>query len=191
MQAINIKNMRLGFPSGEGSGGSLTKNVILKPVPNSNDIATAIQNLYNLEQNRLNLELRRQYLHEPDPEEVVFKYYADVQTGIGSNVTTPIKNIFPLDYDSMPTDGIVTHISVYTSGNVLGQTGLYTLRMNNNVYNPYNSIPVNTSSSPSLLKLPVPIEVKKSQFLQYSIYNNTTVTLDFFIIMLGYFNKGY
>jgi len=177
---------KIAFPTAEHP------NTIPIASTSNNMIVDLLQHLIRLEQERLNLELTRQFYHEPDPNKVKFKYYSDTQTGIGAGATTPRKIIYPLDSQKpMTVDAVVTHISVYCSSNTIGQTGVYNLYKNNVPEIPFQNIPVNTASSVSLIKLPSPIHIKPAEFLQYQITNTSSTILDYYIVLLGYDDYGY
>lgn len=186
---VDFNTIKIGFPNPEVPGTPMTSPYNTPPSTNS-----LLAQVINLQQVLINLKLQDQFYHMPNPNKVAFKMYSDTQTGITTGTTTIKKVIYPKDVNVMKRRGLVTHLSVYTSGDVIGQTGIFSLYDNGSPMTSWQNVPVNTASSYSgegLIKLPVPIELITSHALQYSITNNSGATLDYFIIVWGYDDIGY
>ena len=186
---VDFNTIKIGFPTPEVPG---TPRLSVPSTPP--DTNTLLAQVISLQQVLINLELQDQFYHMPNPNKVAFKMYSDTQTGIATGITTPKKVIYPQDIKVMKRRGLVTHLSIYTNGDIIGQTGTFSLFDNGSPMTSWQNIPVNTASSYSaegLIKLPVPIELLVSHAMQYSITNNTGATLDYFVLVWGYDDIGY
>ena len=182
---VDFNNIKIEFP--------ITKNgspMMLRKL----DTNELLQQLIEQQQILINIELQNQFYYNPNPNKVDFKIYLDTQIGIASGITTPLKVIYPRDIQVMQVHGLITRINIYTSGDILGSTGIFSLYDNGSPIPTWQGIPVNTASSftgEGMIKLDVPIELVQSHALQYRITNNTGATLDYFIVVWGYNDKGY
>ncbi len=188
---FNWRTVKIGFPNPEVPGVPS----IVGSQYQQNSTNGLLQQLIELEQTRINLELEDQYYHNPNPRKVTFKYYSDTQTGITAGTTTPLKVIYPKDVQVMKRRGLVTHISIYSSGDTVGQTGTFSLYDNGSPLPSWQGIPVNTASSyagEGNFKLPVPYELVVSHALQYQITNAAgNPTQNYYVVVFGYDDIGY